>query len=101
MRIVVTEDCLSRIEEITDFLFTEQELSIEKIEEIIDGIFDKIATLSNQPYKLQAEPYLKSKKGDYRRLVHYHYKILYRVEEEVIYVTDVFDSRQDPRKMKW
>ena len=29
-----------------------------------------------------------------------HYKIIYRVVGEYIYVTDIFDSRQDPDKMK-
>jgi hypothetical protein len=36
----------------------------------------------------------------HRRLVESHYKIIYRVVGEYIYVTDIFDSRQDPDKMK-
>jgi len=34
------------------------------------------------------------------RLIESHYKIIYRVTEEFIYITDIFDSRQDPDKMK-
>ena len=29
-----------------------------------------------------------------------HYKIIYRVIGETIYITDIFDSGQDPDKMK-
>jgi len=36
----------------------------------------------------------------YRRLVEGHYKIIYRIEDEYIYITDIFDSCQDPDKMK-
>lgn len=36
----------------------------------------------------------------HRRLIESHYKIIYRVVGEYIYVTDIFDSRQDPEKMK-
>ena len=36
----------------------------------------------------------------HRRLIESHYKIIYRVVGEYIYITDIFDSRQDPDKMK-
>ena len=36
----------------------------------------------------------------YRRIVVGHIKIIYRVGRAVIHVTDIFDSRQDPGKMK-
>jgi len=37
---------------------------------------------------------------NHRRAIEGHFKIIYRVEGETIYVTDFFDSRQDPAKMK-
>ena len=36
----------------------------------------------------------------HRYLVEEHYKIIYRVIDDVVYITDIFDTRQDPDKMK-
>jgi len=29
------------------------------------------------------------------------YKIIYRIIDDLIFVSDIFDSRQDPEKMSW
>jgi hypothetical protein len=36
----------------------------------------------------------------HRRLIEGNFKIVYRVDGDVVYVTDIFDSRQDPDKVK-
>ncbi|MCU0318815.1 MAG: hypothetical protein MUE88_01880 [Flavobacteriales bacterium] len=36
----------------------------------------------------------------YRRAIAGHFKIIYRVVEGVVEVSDIFDSRQDPQKMR-
>ena len=36
----------------------------------------------------------------HRRLIESHFKIIYRVIGDCIYITDIFDSRQDADKMK-
>lgn len=36
----------------------------------------------------------------YRRLIVWHLKVVYKVVRNEIHVTDIFDSRQDPRRMK-
>jgi plasmid stabilization system protein ParE len=52
------------------------------------------------PYIGQQEEYLEHLGKDHRRLIEGNYKIIYRVQGEDIYITDIFDSRQDPSKMK-
>lgn len=74
--------------------------SYDKLMEIRDRFLDKADTLLLDPLKGQMEPYLESIGLEYRRLIVGHYKIVYRVIEENIYITDIFDSRQDPEKMK-
>ena len=39
-------------------------------------------------------------KEGHRRVIDGHVKIIYRIVEEAVYVTDFFDSRSDPGKMK-
>ena len=36
---------------------------------------------------------------NYRRIIIRHFKIIYRVEKDTIRILQVFDSRQDPKKM--
>jgi hypothetical protein len=52
------------------------------------------------PFTGQEEPYLSHLQLSHRRIIEGNYKIIYRVEKDLIYVTDVFDTRQDPAKME-
>ena len=36
----------------------------------------------------------------YRRVIVRHLKVIYKIVRNEIHVTDIFDTRQDPRKMK-
>ncbi len=94
---MVDETCLYRAS-LTELLAPK--VSHEKLIEIRNQILDTADTLLSQPLKGQSEPFLEHMELDHRRLVEGHYKIIYRVEEEYIYITDIFDSRQDPDKMK-
>ena len=50
----------------------------------------------------QIDPLLQKHKLDYRYLVEGKYKIIYSLEyeSEVIYIHRVFDTRQNPKKLK-
>lgn len=98
MKLVYTEQALNSLEEALGLIA--QEVSYEKLIEIRNKILDTADTLVLQPLKGQKEPYLEHLGLDHRRLVEGHYKIIYRVVGEYIYITDIFDSRQDPDKMK-
>ena len=63
-------------------------------------ILDKTDSLPENPWKGQQEEYLSHLGKGHRRIIEGHYKIIYRVEGQAIYITDIFDSRQDPDKMK-
>ena len=98
MKLVYTEQALIGLEETLEFLALK--VSYEKLIEIRDEILDTADTLLLQPLSGQRE-YLLSHLGlEHRRLVVGHNKIIYRVVDEYIYITDIFDSRQDPAKMK-
>lgn len=68
--------------------------------EIRNRILDKADTLLLQPLKGQKEPFLDHLGLGHRRLIEGHCKIIYRVDNKYIYITDIFDSRQNPDKMK-
>lgn len=80
--------------------FFPSEVSAEKVSTIRDTILTRADKLVSNPQLGQQEEYLEHLGKNHRRLIEGNYKIIYRVEGETIYITDIFDSRQDPAKMK-
>ena len=98
MKLFYTKQALLSLEQSLNFIAPK--VSNNKLVEIQNKILDAADTLILQPEKGQEEPLLKHLKLGHRRIIEGHYKIIYRVIEDKIYITDIFDSRQDPRKMK-
>jgi len=76
-----------------------ENVSLKIAEKIKKGIIEKLKSLLKNPNSGQQEPDLQSLGLGHRRLVEGNYKIIYRVQGNTIYVTDIFDSRQHPSKM--
>lgn len=98
MKLIYTEQALFSLEEALSLIAPK--VTPEKLMEIRDSILDTADTLLLHPLQGQKEPCLENLGLGHRRLIESHYKIIYRVVEEYIYITDIFDSRQDPDKMK-
>ena len=89
MKLVYTEQALVSLEESLEFIAPK--VTHEKLIEIRDRILDTADTLLLQPLKGQKEPQLEHLDLDHRRIIESHYKIIYRVVGEYIYITDIFD----------
>ncbi len=98
MKLVYSEQALSSLEETLAFIAPK--VSPEKVIEFRDRILNKADTLLLHPFSGQKELFLENLGLGHRRLVEDHCKIIYRVDGEYIFITDIFDSRQDPDKMK-
>jgi toxin ParE1/3/4 len=68
-------------------------------QKIITDIFATTRQLGKHPYAGQLEETLKRLEEGHRYLVNGNYKIVYKVLNESILITDVFDTRQDPLKI--
>ena len=90
MKLVYTEQALISLDEALEFIAPK--VSYEKIIEIRDRILDAADILLEQPLAGQREYLLEHLELSHRRLVEGHYKIIYRVVDEYIYITDIFDS---------
>lgn len=73
--------------------------SVEMAENIKQGIFRSSESLINNPQIGIIEPSLAQLNLGYRFIISGNYKIIYRPIEEGLLITDVFDSRQSPRKI--
>jgi len=99
MKVVYTEQSFESLEEIKDLLSKKH--SPKKVEEIRTKILDKAESLIEFSERGQIEENLLSLNKEHRYILEKHTKIIYRIIDETIYITDFFDTRQDPSKMKY
>jgi len=69
-------------------------------DKIRKSIFDGTKSLIKQPLIGAVEENLIDLGQGHRYIVVDNYKIIYRVIQLNIYITDIFDCRQNPQKMK-
>jgi ParE-like toxin of type II ParDE toxin-antitoxin system len=80
--------------------FISKEVSLEKLIDIRDQILNSTDILIKHSKLGKKEEYLEHLNLGHRRIIEGHYKIIYRIDKKIIYITDVFDTRQEPNKMK-
>lgn len=90
----------SQLDEIYNYY--EKEASSKIAMQIVTGIIRETDKLIKASFIGQEEELLKDRKNQYRYLVSKNYKIIYWVDEQngFIKITDVFDTRQNPPKLK-
>jgi plasmid stabilization system protein ParE len=66
---------------------------------IIDKILDSIEELGNLPGIGSIEPHLAHIPGQYKYIGCGNCKIIFRIANNIVFVTDIFDCRQNPRKI--
>jgi len=69
---------------------------------LISGIIDKTIGLDNNPHIGQKEEILSDRPQNFRYLIFKNYKIIYWINQNKnrIDIVNVFDTRQNPVKMK-
>jgi plasmid stabilization system protein ParE len=100
MRIIYTDQSFESLEESLKFLLEDQAVPLEKVLEIRNQLLYKADSLVNNPHIGQYEEYLVHLEKGHRRLIEGNFKIIYRIENDCIYIIDFFDTRQNPVKMK-
>ena len=99
MRLQVSEYAAARLDEIWDYYA--EEASERVANKITKKILDDIEWLKDHLRGGQYEPLLDHLGLGHRRKVSGNYKIIYRIIDNLIFVSDIFDSRQDPEEMAW
>jgi plasmid stabilization system protein ParE len=100
MKVIYTDQSLDSLEESVQFLLEELGLPMKEVLKIKTKLLDRAEGLVSNPLIGQSEEYLDHLDKDYRRLVEGHFKIIYRIQGEFIYITDFFDTRQNPLNMR-
>ena len=97
-QIIWTNFAISELKNI--FLYYRMVAGDKTAEKIRKSIFSSIKPLIKQTFIGSEEENLVDLKQGHRYLVEGNYKIIYRIIDNNIYITDIFDSRQNPTKMK-
>jgi len=84
------------------FSYYEEKTSLSRAKKLVNKIIDKTISIENTPFIGQKELTLKNYKEDFRYLVYKSYKIIYFVNSKKnrIEISDIFDTRQNPIKIK-
>jgi plasmid stabilization system protein ParE len=98
IKILWTNESRYRLKEIFDYLaFNSSENRAFKI---VNEILASTNILFKNPEIGQREKLLKNRKNNYRYLLCRKYKIIYWQQENFIYIATVFDTRQNPKRLK-
>lgn len=99
MEVRLTERCRNRMLEIYDLFY--EYAGFRSAENMLAVIQAEYGRLALSPYIGKREWNIGNVSHAFRSLViHSHYKIVYRIVGDVIYIIDIWDCRQDPYRMK-
>ncbi|MDI1235175.1 MAG: type II toxin-antitoxin system RelE/ParE family toxin [bacterium] len=97
-QIIWTNFAISELKNI--YLYYRMVASDKVADKIRKSVFNSTRPLIKDPLIGVIEENLKDLKQGHRYLVEGNYKIIYKVFQNNIYITDIFDCRQNPQKMK-
>lgn len=99
MKVKITKPAQKRLDDIDEYYQSKGNTS--KGQKLREQIVEKSKLLSENPELGAEEKYLKKLGLGHRSLViDRFFKLIYRIVRQIIYITDIFDTRQDPDKMK-
>ena len=81
------------------FNYYKKKASRETAQKIIDGILDYTDILKTQNIG-RTEKLLEHLNQNHRFLITGNYKVIYIIENNIVYITHAFDTRQDPVELK-
>lgn len=97
-QVIWTNFAISELKNI--FLYYRMVAGNKVANKIKKSIFDITKPLAQHPFISAVEENLTNLKQGHRYLVSGNYKIIYKVTDNDVYVTDIFDCRQNPTKIK-
>lgn len=95
--IIWTKLATGQLERAVKYIQTEHGTFYARL--VLNKVIDMVANLETHPKIGQFEPLLKHKRSEYRYLVAWSYKIIYRVGTAKVIVSRVFHTSQKPSRI--
>jgi toxin ParE1/3/4 len=97
MKIVWTDFAIENLKDVFDYYSVRANKKIAH--KILNQILKSTKQLEGNPELGQLEFHLERLKQNHRYLVCGNYKVIYRILENQIIIIDIFDTRQNPKKI--
>ncbi len=98
VKVIWTKKSFTQLERAIKYIREEQGLSYA--ETVLNKILQNIELLENSPKMGTLEPLLAHKKSEYRFLIVWSYKIIYRVTNDTAVISRVFHTSRNPKRLK-
>lgn len=98
MKVLWTKSALASLYDI--YKYYKDNVSIIIACKIRDFVLSSAGQIEKYSHSGQIEELLKGLEGGHRFIIRSNYKIIYKIKNDKIYITDVFDTRQNPEKIK-
>jgi len=99
MKVKITDPAKEQLKRI--YQYYRRKGNGKKGRQVRKNVLDTAKLLQDNPYLGQEEEHLKHLGRSHRYVpVKPFYKMIYLVLKPIIFITDIFDTRQDPEKMK-
>lgn len=98
VEVIWTKKAFGQLERAIKYIREEQGISYAEI--VLHKILQTTELLENSPKMGAVEPLLVHKKSEYRFLVVWSYKIIYRTTKNKAIISRVFHTSRSPKKLK-
>ena len=98
MKILWTKFALDSLHDI--FIYYKENVSKLVAQNIKNSILSCTWQLEKQPLSGSVEKLLINLEEGHRFIIRGNYKIIYKIQNKKIFITDIFDTRQDPESIK-
>jgi toxin ParE1/3/4 len=96
-QLLLSEKALKELDEIYNYI---TQYSINSASKTVNKIFEKSLLLKDFPEMGQTEYFLENKQKQYRYIISENYKIIYRIDTEIIYIITLFDTGRNPKTIE-
>lgn len=98
VKIVWSKRAFDQLERAIRYIKEEQGSNYAEI--VLNKVLEKTRLLENSPAIGQIEPLLKHKKSEYRYLIVWSYKIIYRADKNKVVISRIFHTSRNPRRLR-
>ena len=98
VKVIWTKRAFGQLER--NIKYIKQEQGISYAETVLNKILSSTSQLEGTPKMGRVEPLLEHKQTEYRFLIVWSYKIIYRVAKNQVVISRVFHTSRNPNKLK-
>jgi plasmid stabilization system protein ParE len=98
VKVIWTKRAFDQLERAIEYIRNEQ--GISPAETVLNKILITIRLLESSPNMGTIEPLLEHKMSEYRFLVVWSYKIIYRVTKDKVVISRVFHTSRNPKRLR-